>query len=115
MPSAEIAVKIEELENRGSFRGIMIDDARGLGNSGGRSFVRVGDGEMRALAAVINQRGRLSVADFASEANRVLQLSDEGEQAKQAGRSQSEDRHTQDREVGMEGPGGRCPQGGKIS
>lgn len=112
MPSAEIAVKIEELETRGAFQGIMIDDARG---ESGRSFVRVDDDEMRALAAITNQRGRLTVADFAAEANRVLQLSDGGEEATRAGRNRPEGQHMLGCEAGTEAPSDRCPKDEEIS
>lgn len=75
MPSPEIAAKIEELETRGIFTGIMIDDERGHdGGVESSSFVRLSDDEMRTLAAIINERGRLTVAEVAMEANRVLQL-----------------------------------------
>lgn len=100
MPSTEVAVKIEELEARGAFKGIMIDDARGVYGESGLSFVRVGDDEMRTLAAVVNRRGRLTVADFAAEANRVLQLSDGGE----AGSNQSEDQHARGCEASTNTP-----------
>lgn len=78
LPSEEIAAKIEELEARGDFAGILVDDARGSGSGG--SFVRVGEGEMRALAAFINERGRLTLAEVAAEANRVLDLSESREE-----------------------------------
>ena len=107
MPSAVIAVKIEELEARGAFKGIMIDDARGRGESG-RSFVRVGDDEMRTLAAVINRRGRLTVAEVAAEANRVLQLSDGGEGL---GTNQPEDQRALGCEAGTGAPSDGCPNG----
>ncbi|CAM9966900.1 unnamed protein product, partial [Ectocarpus sp. 8 AP-2014] len=74
LPSEEIVDKIEELEARGDFTGILVDDARG--SSSGGSFVRVGEGEMRALAAFINERGRLTLAEVAAEANKVLDLSE---------------------------------------
>eukprot|EP00903_Cladosiphon_okamuranus_P012544 g11746.t1 len=109
LPSAEIAVKIEELEARGAFKGIMIDDARGRGESG-RSFVRVSDEELRTLATIIDQRGRLTVADFAAEANRVLQLSmiDGGEEA---GRNEPEDQCMLDCQVLTEPPSDGCRRG----
>lgn len=113
LPSAEIAVKIEELETRGAFKGIMIDDARGRGGSG-RSFVRVADDQMKTLAAVVRQRGRLTVADFAAEANRVLQLSDGGEEAKQT-RQVAETKLMHTLHVGceaeMRAPNDGCPKG----
>lgn len=55
----------------------MVDDARG---GTGRSFVRVGDDELRQLAALINERGRLRVAEVAAEANRILRLTDSSEE-----------------------------------
>lgn len=85
IPSAEIATKIEELETRGVFKGIMIEDSRGGGKSRSPSFVRLQDEQIRALAALINERGRLTVAEVATEANRVLQLSGWGEEAQQTG------------------------------
>ncbi|CAM9508862.1 unnamed protein product, partial [Hapterophycus canaliculatus] len=71
MPSKEVAAKIGELETRGAFTGIMVDDARG---GSGSSFVRVSHDELRELAALINQRGRVDVAEVVTEANRILQL-----------------------------------------
>lgn len=78
LPSEEIVAKIEELEARGDFTGILVDDARG--SSSGASFVRVGEDEIRVLAAFINERGRLSLAELAAEANRVLNLSQSREE-----------------------------------
>ncbi|CAM9897447.1 unnamed protein product [Ectocarpus sp. 12 AP-2014] len=78
LPSEEIVAKMEELEARGDFTGILVDDARGSSSSG--SFVRVGEGEMRALAAFINERGRLTLAEVVAEANRVLDLSESREE-----------------------------------
>ncbi|CAM9552566.1 unnamed protein product [Ectocarpus fasciculatus] len=78
LPSEDIVAKIEELEARGDFTGILVDDARG--SSSGGSFVRVGEGEMRALAAFINERGRLTLAEVAAKANRVLHLSESREE-----------------------------------
>lgn len=83
MSSPEIAAKIEELESRGVFTGIMIDDARGPDGDGGNkgpSFVRISDDEMRTIATFINERGRLTVAEVAIEANRVLHLLDGSEE-----------------------------------
>lgn len=81
MSSSEIAAKIEELESRGVFTGIMIDDARGPdGGSKSSSFIRISDDEMRTLATFINERGRLTVAEVAVEANRVLQPLDGSEE-----------------------------------
>lgn len=111
LPSAEIAVKIEELEARGAFKGIMIDDARGRGESG-RSFVRVSDDELRTLAAVLDQRGRLTVADFTAEANRVLKILDGGGEA---GRNQPEDERMLGCQVGTEAPIDGCPRGEEIN
>lgn len=90
IPSAEIATKIEELETRGVFKGIMIEDSRGSGKSRGPSFVRLQDEQIRALAALINERGRLSVAEVAAEANRVLQLSGWGEEAQKTAGGKSD-------------------------
>lgn len=106
VPPAEIAVKIQELETRGAFKGIMIDDARGRG-----SFVRLGDNEMLALAAVVAERGRLAVADFAAEANRVLQLSGGGEEAEQTARPHSEHQHALGYEAGRQAPCDGCTEG----
>lgn len=90
IPSAEIAAKIEELESRGVLKGILIDDSRGSGRSGSPHFVRLRDEEIRELAALINERGRLSVAEVATEANRVLQLPGWGEEAQQTAGSKSD-------------------------
>lgn len=72
IPSSEVVSGIEDLEKRGRFTGIMLDNARG----GGRSFVRVSLEDMRAIGSFVNSRGRLTVAEFTREANRVLQLSE---------------------------------------
>ncbi|CAN0074832.1 unnamed protein product, partial [Scytosiphon promiscuus] len=71
MPSEEVGAKIEELETRGAFTGIMVDDTRG---GTGSAFVRVSEDELRQLASSINERGRLTIAEVATEANRILQL-----------------------------------------
>lgn len=108
MPSAEIAARIEELEARGVFTGIMIDDARGRGGSKS-SFVRVSDDELRTLAAFVNERGRLTVADVAIEANRVLQLSDRREETHETIRQKnegSEDTLACEDTMGTEAPSG---------
>lgn len=77
MPSEGVAAKIGELETRGVFTGITVDDARG---GTGSSFVRISDSELHKLAALINERGRLTVAEVAAEANRILQLTESSEE-----------------------------------
>lgn len=90
IPSSEVVSGIEDLEKRGRFTGIMLHNARG----GGRSFVRVSLEDMREIGSFVNSRGRLTVAEFTREANRVLQLSEsrkhegggcEGEQKQEEG------------------------------
>lgn len=70
--STEVVSRIQDLEKRGRFTGIMLDNARG----GGKSFVRVSLEDMRAIGSFVNSKGRLTVEEFTREANNVLQLSD---------------------------------------
>lgn len=67
--SAEIAAKIDELENAGLFTGVMVDDARG-----GRSFIRVTLDEMSAIASFINDKGRVTINELETECFTVLGL-----------------------------------------
>lgn len=117
MPSPEIAARIEELESRGVFTGIMIDDARDRdGGTKKSSFVRVSDGEMRALAAFINERGRLTVTEVAVEANRVLQLLDGKDEiyetaSRQHSECPEEDTPAYEDKMGIEAPSDRLQHG----
>lgn len=56
--------------------GVIVDSSsNGADEASTTSYVRVNLDEMRTLAAFVNERGRLGVAEFTDEANKVLQLS----------------------------------------
>lgn len=72
----EVRTHLKELETRGRFMGVIVDSSsNGADEASTTSYVRVNLDEMRTLAAFVNERGRLGVAEFTDEANKVLQLS----------------------------------------
>lgn len=67
----QVIVRVNELEEKGQFMGLMVDDAEGE-----QVFVRIDTEDMRKLTSFVEEKGRLSVVELMAKANMILQLTD---------------------------------------
>lgn len=98
VPTTEVEARIKELVKMGRIVGVTVDSsAQGEREGASSSFVRVSLDEIRTLAAFVNGKGRVSVAELTREANKVLQLSpSQNEFGREMDVSRRETEHTEE-------------------